>query len=320
VTESEIRDFTAARLADFKVPRQVLIVEEIPKGATGKLQRIGLADKLALQLQSNFVSSKTSLEKQLADIWRKLLNVDQVSIHDNFFSIGGDSLATVSMIAEVEARFNFAIPMDRFLRLPTIESIARLLQDKDSSISHTSVATASAKGSKGIRETALGGLKNRLLQLVALYSPGYKTIRVWLHRRRGVTIGKNVSIGLSALLETAYPQLVFIGDNVTIGMRAIIIGHLRDLTTQARANHQPTVRIEDNVYIGPGVIVLPHVTIGHGAVVSAGSVVSSSIPPQTLVRGNPAKPIAHCGVSLGGDISYEQFLRHLVPIKDDQPA
>ncbi|MBN9498335.1 MAG: AMP-binding protein [Alphaproteobacteria bacterium] len=47
-TEREIRDFAAKRLADFKVPRKVVILAEIPKGATGKLQRIGLADKLGL--------------------------------------------------------------------------------------------------------------------------------------------------------------------------------------------------------------------------------------------------------------------------------
>ena len=47
-TEREIRDFAADRLADFKVPRKIVILDEIPKGATGKLQRIGLAAKLGL--------------------------------------------------------------------------------------------------------------------------------------------------------------------------------------------------------------------------------------------------------------------------------
>ena len=133
---------------------------------------------------------------------------------------------------------------------------------------------------------------------------------------RGVSIGHNTSIGLSALIETAYPRLVSIGDNVTIGARVIIIGHLRDFTDNARLHGRPTVRLEDNVYLGPGVIVLPNVTIGQGAVVSAGSVVTHSVPPQTLVQGNPAKPIARCGVSLGGGVPYEQFLRQLTPIKD----
>ncbi len=47
-SEREIRDFAASRLAEFKVPRKLVFLEEIPKGATGKLQRIGLAEKLGL--------------------------------------------------------------------------------------------------------------------------------------------------------------------------------------------------------------------------------------------------------------------------------
>jgi acyl-CoA synthetase (AMP-forming)/AMP-acid ligase II len=48
VTDQEIRAFAAIRLADFKVPRKIVILAEIPKGATGKLQRIGMAQKLGL--------------------------------------------------------------------------------------------------------------------------------------------------------------------------------------------------------------------------------------------------------------------------------
>jgi len=48
VSEQELKDFASKRLADFKVPRRFVFVEEIPKGATGKLQRIGLAEKLGL--------------------------------------------------------------------------------------------------------------------------------------------------------------------------------------------------------------------------------------------------------------------------------
>jgi acyl-CoA synthetase (AMP-forming)/AMP-acid ligase II len=48
VTERELREFAAARLSHFKVPRRIVVVSEIPKGATGKLQRIGLAAKLGL--------------------------------------------------------------------------------------------------------------------------------------------------------------------------------------------------------------------------------------------------------------------------------
>jgi acyl-CoA synthetase (AMP-forming)/AMP-acid ligase II len=48
LTDRELRDFASQRLADFKVPRKIVLLDEIPKGATGKLQRIGLAQKLGL--------------------------------------------------------------------------------------------------------------------------------------------------------------------------------------------------------------------------------------------------------------------------------
>jgi acyl-CoA synthetase (AMP-forming)/AMP-acid ligase II/acetyltransferase-like isoleucine patch superfamily enzyme/acyl carrier protein len=306
VTASEIRDFASARLADFKVPSQVVIVEEIPKGPTGKVQRIGLADKLTGKLHPCSVAPRNAIEQQLAEIWKDVLNVHHVGVRDNFYALGADSIVVAAMMTKIASHFNTEMPLASFLRSPTIETIARYLQEKESLIS--------------IQDSVWVGLKNRLLQLAALYAPGYTTTRVWLHRMRGVSIGNNVSIGLSALIETAYPRLICIGNNVTIGMRAIIIGHLRDLTTQARDSHEPTVRIEDDVYIGPGVIVLPNVTIGRGAVVTAGSVVARSVPPQTLAQGNPAKPIAHCGVSLGGGVAYEQFLRHLEPLNGHRPA
>ena len=317
-TESALRDFAAGQLADFKVPKQLLIVKEIPKGATGKIQRIGLAEKLAdefaKQRQDNFVAAETSVETQLTDIWQRQLGIDRIGVRDDFHALGGDSLSMATMLIEVEERFNVEIPVDRFLGSPTIETLVRCIDEKNTQVP----ATTETVSAKPIRDSVLGGLKNRLFQYLALYIPGYRSTRVWLHRMRGVTIGKNTSIGLSALIETAYPSLVFIGDNVSIGMRAIIIGHLRDSTVDARASHRHTVRIENDVYLGPGVIVLPNVTIGEGAVVTAGSVVSKSVPPRTLVQGNPAKPIAHCRVSLGGGVSYEEFLRGLTPIGDER--
>ena len=47
--ERELREFAAQRMADFKVPRKIVILDEIPKGATGKLQRIGLAERLGVK-------------------------------------------------------------------------------------------------------------------------------------------------------------------------------------------------------------------------------------------------------------------------------
>lgn len=322
LTQGEIRDFAAERLAAFKVPTQIVILDEIPKGPTGKPQRIGLADKLASKLaearEKACLEPQNAVERQLVEIWRQLLKLDDFGVRDNFYVIGGDSLATATLLVAIEERFGVAVPVDAFLRSPTIQTLGGLIDNQrtadDSDGAEAVRSPARKQVVRPVQDRLLSGSKNRLFQWIALYAPGYKSTRVWLHRMRGVSIGENVSIGLAVIIETAYPSLVSIGNNVTIGMRTIIIGHLRDSTSEARVRHQHTVHLEDDVYIGPGVIILPNVTIGQGSVVSAGSVVSRSIPPRTLVRGNPAEPIAHCAVSLGGGIAYEEFVKGLSPI------
>jgi acetyltransferase-like isoleucine patch superfamily enzyme len=152
----------------------------------------------------------------------------------------------------------------------------------------------------------LRGVLNRLLQAVALYIPGGTTTRVWLHRMRGVQIGEGTFISTAAILETEHPELVTIGERTSIGIRAVVVAHFWD---------QLGVEIGDDVFIGPGVIVMPGVKIGDGAVVAAGSVVAKSVPELTMVRGNPAEPIARCGIHLGVDTPYKKFVRSLRPIR-----
>jgi acetyltransferase-like isoleucine patch superfamily enzyme len=136
--------------------------------------------------------------------------------------------------------------------------------------------------------------------------PGGQTVRVLLHRARGVKIGKNVWISYNVVLETAYPQLITIEDDSVIGVGVIVIAHFKE--------SRRGVRIGKQVFIGPGAIILPDVEIGDGAVVTAGSVVTSSVPAMTVVQGNPAAPIAHCGVSLCTDTPLREFSRRLKPI------
>jgi acetyltransferase-like isoleucine patch superfamily enzyme len=152
-------------------------------------------------------------------------------------------------------------------------------------------------------ETFVRGSINRLLQLLARILPGGQTIRIMLHRARGVHIGSNVFISEDVILETACPNLITIEDRVSIGIRTIVIAHFRELNEG--------VTIESDVFIGPGVIVLPNVTIGRGAVVAAGSVVTRSVPAMTIVQGNPAVPVARCGIPLRPDVTQKEFSRQL---------
>jgi acetyltransferase-like isoleucine patch superfamily enzyme len=161
------------------------------------------------------------------------------------------------------------------------------------------------------REPLLRGALKRVLQILALYGPGAETLRVRLHRMRGAEIGTGVFIGTDVLLETSHPEMVAIGDRVDIGARTTIIAHQQGEAQRSGVS----VRIEDDVFIGPGSLLLPHVTVGRGAVVSAGSVVSRSVPPLTMVRGNPAAVVARCGIPLGRHTPLSQFYRQLQPIK-----
>jgi acetyltransferase-like isoleucine patch superfamily enzyme len=127
-------------------------------------------------------------------------------------------------------------------------------------------------------------------------------------------VGRGAFIGMGVILESGFPYLVSVGDNVTISVRSTVIGHFMGLAQQAREHHKASVHIEDNVFVGPGVTILPNVTIGEGSVVAAGSVVNHSVPPHSMVQGNPAQVVARCGVPFKGH-SYEEFMRNLEPIE-----
>jgi acetyltransferase-like isoleucine patch superfamily enzyme len=147
-----------------------------------------------------------------------------------------------------------------------------------------------------------------MLQAIARGAPGGETTRVWLHRARGVTIGDNVWIGYDAILETGFPHLITIEDNASIGIRVTLIAHFKETEKEG-------VTIERDVFLGPGVIVLPAVVVGHGAVVAAGSVVTRSIPPLTLAQGNPAVPIAKLSSPFRQEMTQAAFYRSLRPLR-----
>jgi carbonic anhydrase/acetyltransferase-like protein (isoleucine patch superfamily) len=156
-----------------------------------------------------------------------------------------------------------------------------------------------------VKEGPLRGFANRVLQHLARILPGAQSLRVALHRARGVNIGKNVWIGYDVILDTSRPHLITIEDGGSIGVRATVIAHFRGAEG---------VKIERDAFIGPCAVILPNVVVGRGAVVTAGSVVTRSVPPMTIVQGNPAVPVAQCEVPLGPDITLKEFSKRLKPI------
>jgi acyl-CoA synthetase (AMP-forming)/AMP-acid ligase II len=129
-TPKDIRQFVAGRLADFKVPRQVLIVEQLPKGSTGKVQRIGLTEKLGLGSAATptFAAPRTPLEAILAGIWADVLRLERVGIHDDFFALGGDSLLAAHVLTSIHDAMHLEVGVVSLFDAPTVAEMAEYLE------------------------------------------------------------------------------------------------------------------------------------------------------------------------------------------------
>jgi len=107
-----------------------------------------------------------------------------------------------------------------------------------------------------------------------------------------MTIGKNCVIDVGCHFELG--EAITIGDRVTLGNEVMVITTSHELgPREHRAGPlmRAAVRIEDGAWLGPRSVVLPGVTIGAGAIVDPGSVVNKTIPPNTRVRGTPARVV-----------------------------
>ncbi|MFX0136353.1 MAG: acyltransferase, partial [Candidatus Hodarchaeota archaeon] len=108
--------------------------------------------------------------------------------------------------------------------------------------------------------------------------------------RRGLTVGKNVTIEHTVMIDTNYPYLIKIGNNCSLAQGVKLLAH--DATPFKFLNGHTRlgkIEIKDNVFIGTDVIILPGVTIGPNVLIAAGSVINKDIPPNSCVAGVPAR-------------------------------
>jgi acyl-CoA synthetase (AMP-forming)/AMP-acid ligase II/thioesterase domain-containing protein/acyl carrier protein len=136
-TPAELRHFLQENLASFKVPRRVVILDQLPKGLTGKVQRRRLAeaarasaDEAPALLSPAAGQRPTSLEAELLKLWRRLLKSESIQVDDDFFESGGDSLLATEMLIETEALVGRPIPEGVLLEAATIRELASRLEDQ----------------------------------------------------------------------------------------------------------------------------------------------------------------------------------------------
>jgi oxalate---CoA ligase len=136
--EREIRDFAAGRLSQQKVPSRILIVDQIPKSPTGKLQRNRLAEALKAKLKPAFTPPSNEMESALAGILTDVLNIEQVGVHDHFFSLGGDSLSATRVVIRIKDLMGLSVPLRLLFDCPTVAEMAQFICISQEVISQSS--------------------------------------------------------------------------------------------------------------------------------------------------------------------------------------
>ncbi|GGV31215.1 non-ribosomal peptide synthetase [Streptomyces spectabilis] len=124
-----LRDFLARTLPDHLVPAVVVPLERLPLGATGKLDRNALPDPVwSAPADGGGVPPRTDTEKALAAIWSEVLGVPDVGAQDNYFTLGGDSILGIQIVAAAR-RAGFALTPRHLFRHQTIAELATAAED-----------------------------------------------------------------------------------------------------------------------------------------------------------------------------------------------
>ncbi|TCP59047.1 amino acid adenylation domain-containing protein [Tumebacillus sp. BK434] len=130
-TAEDLRDHLERHLPVAMVPGVYQFLDELPRLANGKVNRKALPKpERGLGASDRYVAPRTAVEQTLADIFCEVLQLEQVGVHDNFFTLGGHSLLAVRLIAQIERRCGHKLPLSALFREGTIGRLAaRMHQD-----------------------------------------------------------------------------------------------------------------------------------------------------------------------------------------------
>jgi acetyltransferase-like isoleucine patch superfamily enzyme len=152
----------------------------------------------------------------------------------------------------------------------------------------------------GALKRALRNYRNSILLKYCMFSVclaplNDRKIRPKLWRWMGCKVGKDVFIGYNVWIDIGNARLIEIEDDVHIATGSLLLCHRKELSQYHRGDEyfnlkylKEKIILKKGCAIGMGSIILPGVTIGEGAVVAAGSVVTRDVPPWTVAAGNPA--------------------------------
>ena len=131
VTVTDLRNFLKDRLPDYMIPSTFVTLSALPLTPNGKVDRSALPapEDRRPDLDTPFTVARTPIEEDLAVIWADILSLDRVGIHDNFFDLGGHSLAATRVVSQVIKKFQLEIPLQVLFQSPTIAEMAQVITE-----------------------------------------------------------------------------------------------------------------------------------------------------------------------------------------------
>ncbi|MCV7360727.1 amino acid adenylation domain-containing protein, partial [Mycolicibacterium neworleansense] len=122
---SEVRQWLAARLPEYMVPSQIVVLEEFPLTSSGKIDRRALPEPVFAA--ATFRSPQTPSEKTVAEVFAEVLGLDRVGLDDDFFALGGDSLIAIRVSARLQLALGKDVPVRYLFDAPTVGRLAATL-------------------------------------------------------------------------------------------------------------------------------------------------------------------------------------------------
>jgi aryl carrier-like protein len=128
----EVRRFLRAKLPDSMLPAAFVPLERLPLNPSGKVDRRALPDPSGARpaLETEYAAPREGREAALAALWREVLGVERVGVHDNFFDLGGHSLLLMRLQGRIAAETGIDLPVLELFEHPTVASLARRLDER----------------------------------------------------------------------------------------------------------------------------------------------------------------------------------------------
>jgi epothilone synthetase B len=131
ILQRDLRSFLMKKLPEYMIPSTIVLMEALPLTANGKVDRKALlARGVQLEPEAVYVAPQTELEQVIANIWREILQVEKIGIHDSFFDLGGNSVHLIQAHRKLQEVINPDLPIVKLFEYPTIDSLIKYVNQE----------------------------------------------------------------------------------------------------------------------------------------------------------------------------------------------